>query len=128
MCWRNVPTFPLPAAAVQMIPPDLPGPLPRRIEDLAFGRPVQLDIENIDAVKKAITSAEAGTLWQQRRACTAGVRGHLWIEFRTITYARGVEVYCAHCLVVKFVGFLGWPTPPRMDHERLLGEPELRDP
>jgi hypothetical protein len=125
MWWQNVPTFPLAAAAVDAIPPDVTGPLPTQVEDLAFGRPVHVDMKDISAIEHAIRTADGPSLWQQRRACTAGGRGHLWIQLRSITYARGAELYCGNCLLLKLRGFLGWPIEPvRMDTESRMSTSE----
>jgi hypothetical protein len=57
----------------------------------------------------------ASCWWCQRRVCTARGRGHLWLDFKTLTFMRGPEWYCGHCLVVKLTGLFDWPMPPQLD-------------
>jgi hypothetical protein len=117
--WPYAPTFPLDTTVVNAVNAvrNLPGGVPTRMRDVLFGRFAFSGIENIRALEDVIRVLHGALLWRQRYVCTVRGRGHLWLEFRTLTYVRGHEWYCGHCLVVKLAGFRGWPTPPRRDAE-----------
>ena len=117
MYWPYAPTFPLDCSVVRCIPGDLAGAIPTEIREVLFGRYAFFGINNIRALEDMIGILDGKLLWRQRRVCTARGRGHLWLPFSTLTFARGPEYYCGHCLVVKLTGFYGWPTPPVMDYE-----------
>lgn len=114
MFWPYAPTFPLDTDVVNAIP-DAPGAVPARLKDVLFGRFAFVDVANVASLEEMIRFLDGALLHRQRRVCTARGRGHLWLQFRTLTFARGPEFYCGFCLVVKLAGFRGWPTSPQID-------------
>jgi hypothetical protein len=117
MFWPYAPTLPLEAEISRAIPADLPGEVPTRMKDVLFRRYAFFDMANVAALEEKIRLLDGKLLWRQRRVCTARGRGHLWLQFGSLTFVHGSEFYCGHCLVVKLTGFYGWPTPPVMDYE-----------
>lgn len=114
MFWPYPPTFPIPSNVIGAIS-EAPGPVPTRMKDVLFGRSALFNLVNIAAVEDVIRIIDGGLLRRQRRVCTARGRGHMWLELKMVTFARGPEFYCGFCLVVKLAGFYGWPIPPADD-------------